>query len=305
MRLGISLRSSFPVADDPRRGIGWMIERTRAARSAGLDSLFVGDGHVTGPAPTYQNTPALARLLAEWGHGAAGMFAVVPLWHPVLLAEQIGTLAAIAGGRFVLQAGLGWGETTFAGMGVASADRRARFEAGLDIVRRLLAGEQVSADGPYPIRDARIAPLPTEPVEVWIAGHAAPALDRAARLGDGWLAGPEATDERARKLIVAYRERCAVHGRNPTAVAIRRDVHVGADDADAAAVADPVLAAGYRGFDPAAVVVGGPQRVAERLAGYAAMGYTDVIVRHLAPEQPDVLASLTRLTEIAAAVRDL
>ncbi len=88
-------------------------------------------------------------------------------------------------------------------------------------------------------------------------------------------------------------------------MAIRRDVHVGADDADARRVADPVLATGYRGFDPAACVVGGPERVAERLAGYAAMGYTDVIARHLAPEQRDVLASLGRLAEVRTAVREL
>jgi alkanesulfonate monooxygenase SsuD/methylene tetrahydromethanopterin reductase-like flavin-dependent oxidoreductase (luciferase family) len=42
---------------------------------------------------------------------------LLPLWHPVLVAEQIGTLAAIAQGRFIMQCGLGWGEARFAAMG--------------------------------------------------------------------------------------------------------------------------------------------------------------------------------------------
>ncbi len=220
VRLGVSVRSSYQV-HDPRLGVRWMVERATAARQAALDALFVGDGHVTGPTPYYQNTPILARLLAEWGDAPAGAFFVVPLWNPVLLAEQVGVLASIAQGRFILQCGLGWGETTFAGMGVPLADRRVRFEAGLDILCRLLAGEQVTEDLPHPVRGARIAPLPPEPVEVWLAGHARTAVDRAARLGDGWLAGAEATDERARDLVLTYRK---LRGTRP-------DAHCGGDPA--------------------------------------------------------------------------
>src|SRR5205809_657634 len=89
--------------------------RAAAARHAGLDSLFIGDQHVS-PTPYYQNTPMLGRLLAEWGEAPAGCLFLLPLWHPVLLAEQIGTLAAIAPGRFIMQCGLGWGEARFAAM---------------------------------------------------------------------------------------------------------------------------------------------------------------------------------------------
>ena len=312
MRLSASLRSGYPVADDPRRGVRWMVDQARSARQAGLDGLYVGDSHVTAPIPYFQNTPILGRLLAEWGEtnsAPAGAFFVLPLWHPVLVAEQVATLAAIAGGRFVLQCAVGGGGAVFAGVGVPTAERGARFEAGLDVVRRLLAGETVTAGdhrpSPYRVTAARIAPLPHEPVEVWVAGHAGPAIDRAARLGDGWLAGPAATDDQAAELVAAYWERCAVHGREPGAVAIRRDVHVGADEADARRVADPILERGYRGFDPAACVVGGPQAVAERLAGLAALGYTEVVVRNLADNQAEVLASTARLAEVRAALSNL
>jgi hypothetical protein len=100
-----------------------MIERATAAHRAGLDSLFVGDQHVSAT-PYYQNTPMLGRLLAEWGKAPAGCLFLLPLWHPVLVAEQIGTLAAIAQGPFIMQCGLGWGDARFAAMGATIRTRR-------------------------------------------------------------------------------------------------------------------------------------------------------------------------------------
>jgi alkanesulfonate monooxygenase SsuD/methylene tetrahydromethanopterin reductase-like flavin-dependent oxidoreductase (luciferase family) len=137
-----------------------------------------------------------------------------------------------------------------------------------------------------------------------VGGHGSAAIDRAARLGDGWLAGPEATPDEAGVLTTAYLDRAAAHGRTPAAVAIRRDVHVGADDADAERVAGPVLARGYRGFDPSACVTGGPERVANQLRALAALGFTDVLVRHLVDDQREVLASTERLAQVRAAIAD-
>ena len=294
MKVGTSLRSGY-VIEDGRVGARWMIERARAARDAGLDSLFVGDHHGV-PVPYYQNSAMLGRLLAEWDDRPVGALYLLPLWNPVLVAEQIGTLAAIATGRFIMQCAVGGGAEQFAAMGVDIHRRAAHFERALDVVRRLSAGETV--DG------TTIAPVPPERLEVWIGGHAPAAVDRAARLGDGWLAGPEATREQARALVTGYLERCAAVERNPTAVAIRRDVHVGADDADAERVAGPVLARGYRGFDTSACVVGGPERVAAQFRELGAMGYTDVIIRHLADEQDEVLESFARLAGVRAAILD-
>ncbi len=83
---------------------------------------------------------------------------------------------------------------------------------------------------------------------------------------------------------------------NGRPIAIRRDIHVGADDADADRVADPVIARGYRGFDAAALCVGGPEEVTASFADLAEMGFTDVIVRHLADDHTEVLKSYERLS---------
>jgi alkanesulfonate monooxygenase SsuD/methylene tetrahydromethanopterin reductase-like flavin-dependent oxidoreductase (luciferase family) len=302
MRVGVSLRTSFFV-DDPRLGAQWVVERGRAAWDAGLDSLFVGDHHVT-PIPYYQNSPMLGRLLAEWGDRPFGALFLLPLWNPVLVAEQVGTLSALAPGRFILPCAVGGGEQQFSGMGVDHRRRPSHFEAGLDIIRRLLVGETVSADGPYRVREARVSPVPTEPVEVWIGGTAPRAVDRAARLGDGFLANADLTPAGAREVLERFRGRCDEHGRSPTALAIRRDIHVGADDEDGARVALPVIEAGYRGFDPSACTYGGPETVAERFREYAAMGYTDVIVRHLAEDHREVMRSFERLARVRDLVAD-
>jgi alkanesulfonate monooxygenase SsuD/methylene tetrahydromethanopterin reductase-like flavin-dependent oxidoreductase (luciferase family) len=301
MKIGASLRSGYGPMD-PREGARWMIERARAVRDAGLDSLFVGDHHNVA-VPYYQNVAMLGRLLAEWDARPAGALFLLPLWHPVLVAEQVGTLASIAAGPFVMQCAIGGGAQQFDAFDVSLRARVRRFEAALDVVRRLCAGDEVSTDEPYRIVRARIAPVPPAPLEVWIGASAPAAIDRAARLGDAYLVGPEATPAEARRLIDFYREACARHGREPGTIAIRRDVHVGADDADAERVAGPVIARGYRGFDPAAPLSGGVNRVAAGIAELGDMGYTDVIVRHLADDQSDVLRSYARLAAVRAAVQ--
>ena len=85
MKIETSLRSGY-APPDARTGARWMIERARAANEAGLDSLFVGDHHNV-PVPYYQNVAILGRLLAEWDARPAGALFLLPLWHPVLLAE--------------------------------------------------------------------------------------------------------------------------------------------------------------------------------------------------------------------------
>ena len=301
MRVGISLTSNHPDVKDPRHGARWMIERTAAARGAGLDSLFIGDQHVS-PTPYYQNTPMLGRLLAEWGKAPAGCLFLLPLWHPVLAAEQIGTLAAIAQGPFIMQCGLGWGEARFAAMGANPRTRPSAFEEALDIVRPLLAGETVSSSRRFRITEASLALRPAEPVEVWVGASAPPAIDRAARLAEGWIASPGLTFEEARAQADIYRERCAAYGRQPGAIVLRRDVYVGESSSEAQAELQHVLDRGYRGIPSEALIAGSADDVAEQFRAFGKIGYTEILVRHLSNDQSKVLGSLERLAAVRAAV---
>jgi alkanesulfonate monooxygenase SsuD/methylene tetrahydromethanopterin reductase-like flavin-dependent oxidoreductase (luciferase family) len=296
MHIGVSERSGYGTTD-ARTGARWMVERVRAARDAGLESLFLGEHHATG-GTYYQNAPMLGRLIAEWGQGPIGALFLLPLWHPVTLAEQVGTLASLTQGQFILQCALGGGQEQFAGMGVPLRGRVERFESTLAVLRRLLAGQEVTTDDPLPLKGARGGPLPPQPVDVWIGASAPGAIDRAARLGDGWIAAPGLTPGEAARQIEQYRRRCAAHGRPVGVTAIRRDVHVGADPASAWAVAEPILAHGYRGFPSQSLVIGGVAEVTQAFADLGDLGYSHVLVRHLADDQGEVLASYQRLSAV-------
>ena len=303
MRVGISLTSSHTVAD-PREGARWMVERAAAAARAGLDSLFVGDHHAT-PGPYYQNVPMLGRMLAEWSDKPAGCLFLLPLWNPVLVAEQVGTLAAIARGRFIFQCGLGDGQAQFLAMGANIKQRPSAFEEAFAIVKRLLAGETVSSQGRFVVENARVSPRPPEPVEYWIGASAKVSIERAARIADGWLASPSLTLAAAREQAAWYLDACARHGRKPAAVALRRDVYVGESSAEAARVAQAIVKAGYRGFDPSALVCGSVSEVVDKLRAFGPLGYTDIIVRHITDNQTEVVGSLGRLAAVGTALRSV
>ena len=185
MRIGISVSSSHADAS-PAQAARHMVERARAAAQAGLDSLFIGDHHVT-PFPYYQNVPMLARMMAEWDDRPVGALFLLPLWHPVVLAEQVATLCALAPGKFILQCGLGDHRQGRA-MGIDMRQRAERFEASLNVLRALWAGESVSESRFWQLDEARISPLPAIPIDVWVGALAPVAIDRTARMAEGWLA---------------------------------------------------------------------------------------------------------------------
>ena len=105
IKIGISVSSSHKGVS-PQDGADRMVERASAARQAGLDSLFVGDHHVT-PFPYFQNSVILARMLSEWGENHSGLYTFYRFGIPIILAEQVATLASLSPAPFILQCGLG------------------------------------------------------------------------------------------------------------------------------------------------------------------------------------------------------
>ncbi|HXH21361.1 MAG TPA: LLM class flavin-dependent oxidoreductase [Dehalococcoidia bacterium] len=297
LKVGVSLTTALPRSIPAREAGRMLVERARAVREAGLDSLFVGDHHNT-PGHYFQGIPTIGRLMAETGDMVTGALFLLPLYQPYLLAEQVGTLAALAQGPFVVIVAAGEGEEQFSPFAVPLKTRPSRMEEHLTILRRLLDGERLTFEGRYhTLTDAAISPLPPQPVPIWVGASARPALERAGRMGDAWLAAPSVFGERLQVEADIYRQAAAAAGREPH-LAIRRDIYVGETDADAEAATRPVLERGYRGFSPETLVIGGAQRVAEEFAGLAEMGFEHVLVRHIVLDQALVLASYRRLGQM-------
>jgi alkanesulfonate monooxygenase SsuD/methylene tetrahydromethanopterin reductase-like flavin-dependent oxidoreductase (luciferase family) len=99
-----------------------------------------------------------------------------------------------------------------------------------------------------------------------------------------------------------YRKRCAVYGKEPNAVVLRRDIYVGQSSSEAQAVLQHALSRGYRGIPAEALVAGSVDEVAEQFRSFAELGYTDILVRHLSNDQSKVLGSLERLAAVHAAL---
>jgi len=282
MRLGVSLSSTHP-SDGPRI----MIERARTAHEAGFTSLSIGDHHNM-PVPYAQSTPMLGRLLAEWPGRPAGCLFLVPLWHPVLMAEHIGTLAATHDATFIVQTGIGHGDSQFRAFGASMSTRGRVLEETISTVKALLAGETVD-NGYLGLVGGRVGLLPPEPVEWWIGGGVEVAIERAARMGDAWYAAPGLSAEDGAKLVELHR---AAGG---TRAILRKDALVLADGDEARRLATELVEAGYRGLGLDVLLVGDPDDAAAQLEAYAEAGFDEVIVRTMTVPQELALETLASL----------
>lgn len=295
MRMGISITSNHRGLDDAT-AVGHVIERAKVAAAAELDHLSLGDHHAMGRGGPYvANVPMLGRIMADWPRDRPiGLLLLLPLWNPVLAAEQIGTLAAMTDAPFIVQTGIGSGRSQFAAMGTPLGRRGAMTDSAIAAMKALFAGETVDVPE-LGISGAQIAPRPPRPVEWWIGSGMAPvAIERAAREGDAWYISPGAGLAELREGLEQYRERCEANGTTPR-VCLRRDVLVAVDHDRARALGQAVVDAGYRGMSLDQLVVGGVESVVEQLQPFADLGIDDIVSRTIAVEQSAALESIEQL----------
>jgi alkanesulfonate monooxygenase SsuD/methylene tetrahydromethanopterin reductase-like flavin-dependent oxidoreductase (luciferase family) len=323
MQLGTSLRFLFPTSEQTysifratldalppggfiERPMGALstqeqaknlLEIADAVRDANLDTLLVGDAHAVPPgyANAFSPIPTLGQLMPRLGAMTTGAVLLAPFYHPVLLAEQLGTLAAFAGGPLVVTLANGQGDRQFGAFGMTQRSRSGRLEELVPVLRDLLAGEQVSVRGRYhQLEQVQTGPTARVPVSLWIAGTVAAAAERAGRIGDGWLSGQNATRPDLVQQLDLYRESAARHGR-PVRPVLRRDIYVGETDREAERVVNQILTEGYRGGGLDRLLVGSAESVVQQLEEYRALGFDHVMVRHIVSEQELILGSFERI----------
>ena len=115
---------------------------------------------------------------------------LLPFANPVRLAEDLAVLDNLSDGRIMLGAGMGYVPSEFAGMGVPRAERRARMDDTLEILRRAWTDPDFDYDGEvYQVASVRVRPRPVQPggPPLWVAAMSEAGARRAARFGANLL----------------------------------------------------------------------------------------------------------------------
>jgi len=127
---------------------------------------------------------------------------ILPQRQAVLAAKQAAEVAILSGNRFKFGIGVGWNTVEYDGLNEDFATRGRRQEEQVDLMRRLWAEDSMSYDGEFHrFEKASILPRPSEPIPILFGGSAPAAIDRCARLGDGWI--PLGTPNEKSAAIVA------------------------------------------------------------------------------------------------------
>jgi alkanesulfonate monooxygenase SsuD/methylene tetrahydromethanopterin reductase-like flavin-dependent oxidoreductase (luciferase family) len=143
--------------------------------------------------PVVESWTILAMAAAATQKLTVGPFVLnVMNRHPALVARMASTLQIASGGRFVLGIGIGGAPKEHAAYGIdfpPPAERVARLEEAVAVLRALWTGGPVTRDSPfYPLRDAAAYPVPVPPPPIIIGGETRAGARLAGRIGDGWSA---------------------------------------------------------------------------------------------------------------------
>jgi alkanesulfonate monooxygenase SsuD/methylene tetrahydromethanopterin reductase-like flavin-dependent oxidoreductase (luciferase family) len=321
MRLGLAVSVQHPPADAQAERFREHVEQVRLARAVGFTSIWASQHYLSAPYTYFQPVPTLARLAAEAEGLTLGTgVLLLPLLHPVDVAEQIATLDVISGGHVVFGAGLGYRDAETRAMGLEPRGRVQRLEEGLAVLERLWSGEPVTWAGEaFRLDGVRISmpPLQRPRPPVWLAADADAGVRRAARLADAWLMNPHATLATLERQLALFHDTRRALGRPPAAeIPLIKECCVAPDGAAAVAGARPFLADKYRAyqgwgqdralpaderfaaeFDELArdrFLVGDPARVRDEIARLRErLGVTTLIVRVQWPGLPQEIALRT------------
>jgi len=323
MKLGFHVGQVVFRGQDLRRQWQDHLEQLRACRDAGF--AFVSWGHhwLIHPFQHFQPLPVLARFAAEAGDMelATGVL-LTPLLNPVQVAEEAATLDHICEGRLILGVGLGYRPEEFEAAGGAMAERVARFEEGLALMKRLWTEDEVTHHGRFHrVTAARPTARPYQQPHprIWIAASTEAPVRRAARLGHAFFALGTVPHETLRRLIEQWRAGLREHGHTPPGeLPIHREMYVASTREEAWRLARPSVAAKYAGYaqhglpgldDTTAggldrlmretFIIGSPEDCVVALARYRALGVTHATVRLFWPRMEQ--ARVLRMIELVGA----
>ncbi len=222
MQFGYFTLSDNHYVDNRRSAnqlIADILDEALYAEEVGMHSAWIGEHHFSSLGVLSCPDLVLAQVAAKTQRiRLAPAVTVLPLHHPIRVAEQWATLDLLSGGRVDFAAGRGYDRREYAPFRVSFDDNQTIFEEGMEVVRRLWA-----ADGPishhgkhYRFEDVAITPRPVQrPIPSYVASFSRPSIELAGRLGCNLIVAPFAaamTFGGLRQVRDLYDETCARHG---------------------------------------------------------------------------------------------
>ncbi|MCY4451199.1 MAG: LLM class flavin-dependent oxidoreductase [Immundisolibacterales bacterium] len=254
------------------------------AESLGLDSFWLPEFHFDEGVPLPQPLLPLAAVAARTRRLRIGTGSyLLPIRHPVQVAEEVAVLDRLSEGRVILGVGRGYRAGLFDAFEVSAKDKRDRFERALDAMVAAWAGEPVGwEEEGHPVR---LVPIPVQNPHppIWIAAFGPRALEQAGRLGLPYFASPIESMEALTRNFARFREAWAVAGTAaPSEAPIMRTTFISRDRErlraarerlaeQAASLARSPVAAIRRGAGVSPddwALVGEPEEVRDRIEGY-------------------------------------
>lgn len=300
MQIGLYIRLlGRPGSDPPPPSWTSIRDQAVAAEAAGFDLVALEDASLypdeTGDAGVWEAV-ATAGALAAATERLRIAHAVInnPYRYPSQTARIAATLDEISGGRYTLGIGAGNTPDDYPRFGIAADRRIARFGEAIRIIRDLLRGERVTADGEfYSVDEAELVlrgPSPNGPPIVIAAGKPR-MLELAAEFADEWnwwIAGHD--DFAALAGLVQDVERaCSARGRDPAS--LRRSV-------DVYSVAVPSTNRPADGWP-----LGGPaDAIARALLEYRRIGFDEVRIDLEVPGAMPRAEAIASMTEVVSLV---
>jgi alkanesulfonate monooxygenase SsuD/methylene tetrahydromethanopterin reductase-like flavin-dependent oxidoreductase (luciferase family) len=206
----------------PNQFIADITDEALYADQLGMHSAWIGEHHFNSLGVLSCPDLVLSFIAARTSRiRLAPAVTVLPLHHPIRVAEQWATLDLLSGGRVDFAAGRGYDRREYEPFNVSFEDNQGIFEEGLELVRKLWAADdRISHHGRhYSFDDVRITPKPVQrPIPTYVASFSKPSIELAARLGCGLIVAPFAAAMSfggLKQVAELYQATCAKHGRAP------------------------------------------------------------------------------------------
>ena len=237
MRFGLFFQAPESRGRSHAERYAEMFELIELADSLGFDVAWLAELHFGGAFSLLSNplmaVPVIAERTRRIRIGTA--VTLLPLHHPLSLAEQAATADLLSGGRLEFGVGRGSIPTQFHGFGLPVTENRARFDEGLDIIRLAWTRDRFSYHGTfYQVENLEVVPRPLQqphpPIRVGV--HTPESFAHIGDLGLPIYSGTTTTPlPQLRECLGIYREHlsAAGHAWQPDQMALMFPVHVGAE----------------------------------------------------------------------------